>query len=1296
MSYSSLFKPLLFSVPLNINKSSCTIILHEHQVYEAPGGLQLVRNFSDNGEGGFISAAQSGNGKWGYINQYGQWLINPSFEDARAFSEDGFSRFKENGRWGYVNNKGQIVIAAQFEDTHAFKFGMAAVQLDNKRWGFINHTGKLAFENIFSFVGDFTTCGLAMAAESVAKGGYINRMGQWVIKPMFMGLRPFNSQGTAPACLKQKKYGLINLQGEWVLAPAYERIDKFNQDGLAYFSDDQKSGYLNAKGEVVIRFGEYNFRPMRDGVVSANHSGSAYFLKDASLLPTPPLSWGGDFNEFGYTVVRTADSMWSKTLQRHEELQAQWGILRKDGSFKPLPPEIQEPLTDAEGWIVSLINDTPFLPCLTTNKEIVFIDREACIAYRICYQNECISFLDAKGVLLWQSSQGQQYRPPSAFFHQSIEAFLKELDSLENIVPCAHAVLRETEKKLHAFVAGEDLAEDLEEEDEDEEDPEEKGESSVATRRCLARAYIGEEHYGSYEFLSRLQTKTIIEAKTTLLSTLIQHFGPADPDPEYPRNSYSQYHITSIPSAWPVNLQQGISGVKTSLKEATQLWLSFYEHVDSGDGDVWHELWLLCAPSIDALEAAKQARRALSNADSEGTTPEGGKLQPDGTQLQQLPQTYEQWLAAVREDKCAMGHVPETLIDDALVNAALEANAKALEYVPPKWQTSQRLERLIRKGVAVALEIPEESMTEDGLTLARALYAQDLYWQQEDHRRSQLPSKWEKNCLYGVWGAVLTEEHCIAAVSAGEDLNDVPHWLRTDRVEQAALKTDIYNIRYIAKEHITSALAERAVRHDYGCLIEVIPQELLTPDLCLTSVRINGLSLQHIPLTMRSIEVCVAAMQENSSVFVWVPEEIRLVVCSRLIELDLAQAPKEQEDEQENRVSSRWHSYRAWAKLWAKDYEGAIEDAKLALEQARYPVHSYYVLASAYRALNQFSQAALQASCVLALADPYTAEFHPQEDTSWLNQLTQGHFENLDEATLLLQIQESPLALADVPRERITEEMIENALARNAEAIRFVPKRLMTPERYVIAMQENVKRFSNIPQSMLSEAACIEHVSRSGYRLADIPEQWRTVQVCAYALRNTTGALSYVPTAIQIQVQEALKSLPAKDDVEANTADASSSGLEQRLINSMLSEKSEKTTLHRLSRKGLWAAFFLKTVFLAKDDKPPILKGVAGWMEQRPVATLFINGITAALALVFHMIVTIHVWQTHGTWIGLLTGIFMGFAEIYWGWQFLFSDPFYPGLGIAAVFVMFYVFGYTILSRRVNKAIAAKHHQLEK
>ena len=63
--------------------------------------------------------------------------------------------------------------------------------------------------------------------------------------------------------------------------------------------------------------------------------------------------------------------------------------------------------------------------------------------------------------------------------------------------------------------------------------------------------------------------------------------------------------------------------------------------------------------------------------------------------------------------------------------------------------------------------------------------------------------------------------------------------------------------------------------------------------------------------------------------------------------------------------------------------------------------HPHYVLASAYRALGHTRQAALEASTVLSLQSPYTAEWDAHEDTTWLAPLAREHMQAADEATLV-------------------------------------------------------------------------------------------------------------------------------------------------------------------------------------------------------------------------------------------------------------------------------------------------------
>lgn len=1131
MLVASVVIPFLLSIPLHAEngESGTVVIIHQGQAYTAPEGLIQVRGFTADGRGGFIGAAQTAGKKWGYINERGQWIVPPNLEDARVFTADGLARFQQDGRWGYVNISGEVVIHPQFEDTLAFAQGLAAVKVEGNQRRFIDRSGKFAFDKAFVGASGFSEAGLAPAVESLKRMlcGYIDRTGKWAIEPRFKSSLAFSAEGVAPASLDGRKYGIIDRKGNWVLKPTYPSIREFNDEGLAYFHGENSwkdgHGYLNTKGQVVVKGGVSLSDHMASGVVYAGSASDGYLTKDGKALSAPRLSFAGPFNSFGYAIVRTADFVWSETLQRHQDAAAQWGILRSDGSFVPAPESFLEPITNAEGGIPAPLPGTPLVPFLTTDRQVVFLDRDGKMPYRIRYENNRVALLDAQGSTLWHSDVIEGCRAPAPFFHRPIEALLDQLDSVGNLARSVESLLAETEEKLHRFAEGRPLdvpkrnadeaEEDEEEEDADEQGEEERAEASVVTARRLVRAYVGEEHNGEYQFLGRLQDKTITAAKENFCKELIARLGAPDSDPEHASSRHRHVQM----SAWPFSLKKAIAEDAKPMPEVGQLWVGLFDHSDSGDGDEWDEIWLICAPSLDALDAARRRRSSLV-APSSSAAKTSAAPTP-------VPQTYEEWCAAVRETKYAISGVPATLIDDAMVDAAIEADVEALEYVLPQWQTPARLEALIRKGASTTASIPPKCMTAKGLALARSLYERDADWRSRDEERSQVPTEWAKNCLYSVWGGILTEKHCIRAVSGGESLQEIPHWLRTPSVEQAAIEADIYNISYIPKEHITPQLAARAVRHDYGKLIEHIPAALITPELCMVSARTNGLSLEQIPFAMRSIDVCLAALRENSSVFPFVPPEIRLEVSTRLIQQDLASAKQEGED----RTASSWHAYRAWLKLKAGDHKGAIDDASLASKQVRYPQTAHYILASAYQALGRKSEASLEASTVLSLENPYKPEFDQDEDTRWLQALSKGQFDNADEATLITQLKSSPRALADVPRSRITEAIVKAALEADPAVIEFVPKRFMTPERYVIALRNRTKVFENIPPAMIREEACIELVRDNGYALERIPESWRTPKVCAYAVRDSSRALEYVPASVRSAAQEAMKSLPPKD-----------------------------------------------------------------------------------------------------------------------------------------------------------------------
>ncbi len=1291
--------PWLASIPLQPScQTPALVIVHPGRAVEPAEGLKAVLRFNPDGRGGWISAAQAGNSQWGYIDGEGRWRVPPTLQDARDFSEDGLARFCDGGRWGFVNLAGEVVIPATFDNAQPFRNGLSAVQVGKNAWRSIDRQGQPTCDEIFHALGLFGANGLARATlwkkgSNQRTQGFVDRAGRWVIEPRFRDAKPFGDSPTTAASLDGERYGLIDAQGNWVLKPQYPSIDAFNSDGLAYFDEpnawDNGHGYLDARGKVVVQGGRHLSRHMACGVVSNSYDGTRFLTADGKPLPSPPLSYGADFSaDSGFAVVRTA--------AQGPSARASWGLLHPDGRFVPAPAQLLEPLTDGDGWLVGHTPDTPLVPFITRDGQLAYIDAEGAVVWRAHYDGQQVALLDAEGAPLWRNGVRENCWPPRPFFHAPLTDHLEGLDTLDGIVPLAHRLLAQAETRLHQWAAGDMLQPDREGTPEhgdgadDEEDAEDRdqiqADRTVAVRRVM-RAYLSESHNGPYEFLSADLRQAVDEARVAMVQHLATRFGPPDPDPEHAapwrrRGDHTQ--------AWAVPLAKPLPGDGGVLQESREQWLTLYQHADSGDGDAWWELWLMVAPSVDALQLAQRARSAQpapqpaaeGNADSADSANNGNAASPPP-----LPQSRSEWLQAVQADRYAIAHVPAQWLDDAMVDAALEHDVEALAHVPPAWQTPARLEALVRRGVHEAASIPPECMTAEALALARALYAGQRDWDWRDERNSRIPTTWDHNSLCDVWGCLLTPELALRAVRAQAPLKDLAHWLRTDAVEAAALQADIYNISDIDKDRITPELAARAVRHDYGCLIEEIPPALITPALCLASARTNGLSLANIPAPLRSVEVCVAALQDRSDVFPHVPEALRLEVTTQLIEDDLAEARKEGDA----REGSHWHGARAWVKLWAGDHEGAIADAQLGRPEMRYEQHAHYVMASAHRALGHHQEAALEASTVLSLDSTYRAQWDETEDTRWLQQLAHSQIAVADDATLVAQLHTHPRTLADIPRERITHAMVDAALSADEDTVRFVPRRLMTPARYAAALRQNVKAFEQIPLTMLSEEACIEHVRSRGWRLESVPQALRTLPVCAWAVRHSSSAIAHVPEALRSQVPSAIQQLPPDDDRDTTSASSGSDWLTRELVDSVMS--SHDTASGRLRQKGLFTAFALKTMLGAKSADAPTLGGLAGWFEARPFLAMVTHLVLGLAALVAHAFVSVGAWRAEGPWIGLATFALMGFSDLYWAWRFAFSAPYAPGLAAAAALVAVYAFGWRRMYGRIGRAYAARQGQ---
>jgi hypothetical protein len=71
------------------------------------------------------------------------------YDDARPFTDDGWAAVKKDGKWGFIDNAGQFMIQPQYEDALSFSGHLASVKL-NGLWGYASLGGATAIEPVYT------------------------------------------------------------------------------------------------------------------------------------------------------------------------------------------------------------------------------------------------------------------------------------------------------------------------------------------------------------------------------------------------------------------------------------------------------------------------------------------------------------------------------------------------------------------------------------------------------------------------------------------------------------------------------------------------------------------------------------------------------------------------------------------------------------------------------------------------------------------------------------------------------------------------------------------------------------------------------------------------------------------------------------------------------------------------------------------------------------------------------------------------------------------------------------------
>jgi hypothetical protein len=172
-------------------------------------------------------------GKWGYIDAAGKWVINPQFESTHGFT-DGLAPVEAGGRWGLIDRAGKFVVNPQYDHVFGISEGYAIV---------VSGTGTIPeCPKYCGYYGFIKTTGEPLGGVRIQErpnpdGSYSSPV------------RPF-SEGLA-AVKTDDGWGFIDITGKMAIEPQFEFAGGF-RDGIAFVTALGKDAYITKTGAFVV------------------------------------------------------------------------------------------------------------------------------------------------------------------------------------------------------------------------------------------------------------------------------------------------------------------------------------------------------------------------------------------------------------------------------------------------------------------------------------------------------------------------------------------------------------------------------------------------------------------------------------------------------------------------------------------------------------------------------------------------------------------------------------------------------------------------------------------------------------------------------------------------------------------------------------------------------------------------------------------------------------------------------------------------------------------------------------
>lgn len=215
----------------------------------------------------------------GLINQEGEIIVKPNYQDIRPFQE-GLAAVSLLNKWGFINTSNEIIIPCNYDKVSYFKYGYVRVKV-GEFVGLIDKEGKKILPPIYDkiskkyksnfniikvikngskgWVGKKNNIFFEKIKKSKGKHSYIylgKKLGVIdennivLISPQFEEIK-YNSLFYFIQMKQNGKWGYISKEGEILIPAIFDRISNFKPNGKASVIYQKKMGFIDKKGKFT-------------------------------------------------------------------------------------------------------------------------------------------------------------------------------------------------------------------------------------------------------------------------------------------------------------------------------------------------------------------------------------------------------------------------------------------------------------------------------------------------------------------------------------------------------------------------------------------------------------------------------------------------------------------------------------------------------------------------------------------------------------------------------------------------------------------------------------------------------------------------------------------------------------------------------------------------------------------------------------------------------------------------------------------------------------------------------------